>query len=91
MAEKALLEGGRGGEDGVGIGVLGPQVLEDGGVVAVGEPVPVVRPGVAVGQVGDAAPGRGRGERSVGKRHGGINYCATLPRPRTLAGLEGDR
>ena len=72
---------GGGGHNGIGVGVFGLQVVDDGGVVAVGQPVPVVCPGVAVSQVGHGPPGRDRGRRDLGEGHGGINYCATPPGP----------
>ena len=81
LFEQAVLEAGDGGHHGVGIGVFGLQVRPDRGVVPIGQPLPVVPPGVAVSEVGGGAAGRDRGRGELGEGHSCINYCATRPGP----------
>ena len=82
-----LLERDRAGHGCFGVGVFGLEVSDDGWVVFVPEPEPVVGPHVAVGFESNWAPGRHRGgcrsSRMVDLR-GGVSHMHTMARPSSM-------
>ncbi len=72
LVEQGLLQSPRAGHDRSGVGILRLEVRDDGGVVFVAEPVPLVDPGVAVGLEGHRTSLGHGGDRVSGTWSGGM-------------------